>query len=81
MRARNGISTAVQMRKAYSTVKATPTHVEVEFVCIPRPVARSETDDGGPLRYRVVHRTALWKANHKPVIEQIVREGDPKLSL
>jgi alkaline phosphatase D len=65
----------------YSTVKATPTHVETEFVCIPRPIRRSEAEDGGPLRYRVVHRAALWRAKERPMLEQQVLEGDPKLSI
>jgi len=65
----------------YSTVTASATHVETEFVCIPRPIKRSETEDGGPLRYRVVHRAALWRAGQKPQLEQVVREGDPKLSI
>ena len=65
----------------YSTVRASARQIETEFVCIPRPVKRSETDDGGPLRYRVTHRAALWSAGGKPVLEQSVREGDPKLSI
>jgi alkaline phosphatase D len=35
--------------------------MRTEFVCIPRPITRSERDDGGPLRYRVVHTAALWR--------------------
>ncbi len=35
--------------------------MRTEFVCIPRPIARSERPDGGPIRYRVVHTAALWK--------------------
>jgi alkaline phosphatase D len=65
----------------YSTVRATPQDIETEFVCIPRPIKRSETEDGGPLRYRVAHRATLWKAKERPALQQIVREGDPKLSI
>jgi alkaline phosphatase D len=65
----------------YATVRASATHIETEFVCIPRPIRRSETEDGGPLRYRVVHRAALWGAGERPVLEQTVREGDPNLSI
>jgi len=52
-----------------------------EFVCIPRPLERSETDDGGPLRYRVTHRAARWSAGQRPQLEQRVVEGDPDLAL
>jgi alkaline phosphatase D len=65
----------------YATVRATANDIETEFVCIPRPVKRSETEDGGPLRYRVSHRAVLWKARERPTLEVKVKEGDPKLSL
>ena len=65
----------------YSTVRVTSRDIETEFVCIPRPIRRSESEDGGPLRYRVVHRAALWRPGKRPLLEQAVREGDPKLSL
>jgi alkaline phosphatase D len=53
---------------------------ETEFVCIPRPLERSERADGGPLRYRVRHRAALWGKGERPRLEQQVVEGDPELS-
>lgn len=65
----------------YATVRATAHDIETEFVCIPRPVRRSETEDGGPLLYRVAHRAALWRPRERPQLEVKVREGDPKLSL
>jgi alkaline phosphatase D len=65
----------------YSTVRASAKDIETEFVCIPRPIKRSETEDGGPLLYRVSHRAALWRARERPRLEVKVREGDPKLSL
>lgn len=65
----------------YATVRASARDVVTEFVCIPRPIRRSETDDGGPLLYRVTHRAALWRAKERPVLEQQVLEGDPKLSI
>jgi alkaline phosphatase D len=65
----------------YSTVRASKSDIETEFVCIPRPIHRSQTEDGGPLLYRVTHRAALWKARERPRLEQKVMEGDPKLSL
>src|SRR5262249_26044688 len=39
----------------YATVRVSPEAAECEFVCIPRPLARSTREDGGPLRYRVRH--------------------------
>ena len=65
----------------YSVVTAGPDAVETEFVCIPRPIKRATTDDGGPLRYRVVHRAARWHAGQRPVLTQKILEGDPKLSV
>jgi alkaline phosphatase D len=65
----------------YATVRVTGEAIECEFVCIPRPLERSETPDGGALRYRVVHRAALWKAGERPRLEQRIVEGDPGLAL
>jgi alkaline phosphatase D len=65
----------------YATLRLTSDAVECEFVCIPRPLERSESRDGGPLRYRVSHRVPMWKNGEKPQLEQRVIEGDPALSL
>ena len=65
----------------YSVVRADAAGLETEFVCIPRPLARSATADGGPLRYRVIHRARLWRAGETPRLEQRVVEGDPGLSI
>ncbi|MBW8760853.1 MAG: alkaline phosphatase D family protein, partial [Burkholderiales bacterium] len=64
----------------YSVVTADAQAIETEFVCIPRPITRAETPDGGPIRYRVAHRAVRWHGG-KPVLEQRVLEGDPKLSV
>jgi alkaline phosphatase D len=61
----------------YATIRFAADAVECEFVCIPRPLERSETNDGGPLRYRVVHRSRLWAKGERPVLEQRIVEGDP----
>jgi alkaline phosphatase D len=55
--------------------------VETTFVCIPRPLERSAEEDGGPLRYRVVHRAKLWGRGEPPIMEQTVLEGDASLSI
>jgi alkaline phosphatase D len=65
----------------YATVRVTPDTIESEFVCIERPIARSTTPDGGPLRYRVLHRARLWKRGEHPRLEQRVLEGAPNLSM
>lgn len=65
----------------YATVRLTGDEMRTEFVCIPRPVTRSERPDGGPLRYRVVHAASLWKPGERPVLRQQVVEGDAGLSI
>ena len=65
----------------YAVVRADAQAFETEFVCIPRPLERSTTPDGGPLLYRVTHRAPLWKAGEQPRLEQQVLEGNPKLSI
>jgi alkaline phosphatase D len=65
----------------YAAVRVTPDVLESEFVCIQRPVERATTPDGGPLRYRVLHRAKLWKRGERPSLEQQVLEGAPDLSV
>jgi len=65
----------------YAVVRISSDAVECEFVCIPRPLERSPAPDGGPIRYRVVHRAPLWRAGARPRLEQRVIEGDPALAL
>ena len=65
----------------YSVVDAARDSLEVEFVCIPRPVKRSPEPDGGPVRYRVVHRARLWGKGERPHLEQSIVEGSPLLSI
>ncbi|THD62783.1 alkaline phosphatase D family protein [Phenylobacterium sp.] len=65
----------------YAVVRASAEAFETEFVCIPRPLERSPTPDGGPLLYRVVHRAPLWAAGERPRLDRKVLEGDPKLSI
>ena len=65
----------------YATVRLTGQEMRTEFVCIPRPITRSESPDGGPLRYRVTHTARLWKAGERPKLVQRVIEGDVGLSI
>jgi alkaline phosphatase D len=65
----------------YAKVRLDGKEMRTEFVCIPRPITRSERADGGPLRYRVVHTAKLWAAGARPNLTQQVLEGDPGLSI
>jgi alkaline phosphatase D len=65
----------------YSVVHATSEFIETEFVCIPRPVERSDRPDGGALSYRVKFRTALWKNGEAPKLQMQILEGDPRFSV
>ena len=62
----------------YATVRVTDETFETDFVCIPRPLERTDRPDGGPLRYRVRHVARLWKAGDRPRLEQRILEGDPE---
>jgi alkaline phosphatase D len=65
----------------YAVVTADAGTLETEFVCIPRPIARAQTADGGPLRYRVRHTAQRWHAGERPKLIQEVVEGDPGLAV
>jgi alkaline phosphatase D len=65
----------------YAKVRLTAEEMRTEFVCIPRPITRSETPDGGPIRYRVVHTAALWQSGKPPQLKTSVVEGDVGLSI
>jgi alkaline phosphatase D len=65
----------------YAKVRLSANEMRTEFVCIPRPITRSERPDGGPLRYRVVHTAALWKSGQRPQLKTSVLEGDAGLSI
>lgn len=65
----------------YATVRLTGDEMRTEFVCIPRPVTRSERADGGPLRYRVAHTARLWAAGERPRMRTSVLEGDAGLGI
>jgi alkaline phosphatase D len=65
----------------YAKVRLSADEMRTEFVCIPRPVTRSESPDGGPIRYRVVHTASLWKSGERPRLKTSVLEGDVGLSI
>lgn len=65
----------------YAKVRLTANEMRTEFVCIPRPITRSERPDGGPIRYRVALVAKLWKPGQRPHLEHLVLEGDAELSI
>ncbi|KFN50133.1 alkaline phosphatase D family protein [Arenimonas composti] len=65
----------------YATVRVDGERMRTDFVCIPRPLTRAGTADGGPLRYRVRHEVALWRAGERPELHTTVLEGDPGLAI
>ena len=65
----------------YAVVRVTSDSLETEFVCIPRPLERSDRADGGPLLYRVVHRVSLWQKGEAPRLERKILEGNPEFSV
>ena len=65
----------------YAKVRLDGRTMRSEFVCIPRPIARSASPDGGPLRYRVAHTAMLWRPGERPQLQQEVLEGDPGLAI
>ncbi|HMG55791.1 MAG TPA: alkaline phosphatase D family protein, partial [Kofleriaceae bacterium] len=64
----------------YAVVRLDGHAMETEFVCIPRPLERSDQPDGGPLVYRVAHRARLWRPGEAPALERTRLEGTPSLA-
>ncbi len=65
----------------YAKVRLTSDEMRTEFVCIPRPITRAATPDGGPLRYRVALTAPLWQSGQRPQLKTTVLEGDAGLSI
>ena len=65
----------------YTVVRVASDAFEAEFVCIPRPLERSASPDGGPLRYRARCRAGLWRQGETPRLETQVIEGDARFSI
>ena len=59
----------------YAVVYAKAEELEVEFVCIPRPLERIERADGGLLAYRIAHRVKQWEPGTAPKLERTTTEG------
>jgi alkaline phosphatase D len=65
----------------YATVRVDANAMVTEFVCIPRPIERSASSDGGPLRYRVRQEVKLWRAGERMELRTTVVEGDAGLGV
>jgi alkaline phosphatase D len=65
----------------YAKVHLSADEMRTEYICIPRPITRSERPDGGPVRYRVLHTAALWKSGERPQLNTSVLEGDVGLAI
>jgi alkaline phosphatase D len=65
----------------YATVRLSADEMRTDFVCIPRPIMRSEKPDGGPIKYRVSHQAKLWGKGERPVLVQRVLEGNADLCI
>jgi hypothetical protein len=63
----------------YAAVRVTEEELEVELVCVPRPIARSSAADGRPLAYRVAHRVRRWSPGEAPRVERTAVEGERPL--
>jgi alkaline phosphatase D len=60
----------------YVVIAAHESFLDAELVCIPRPIERAPSADGGPLRYRVSYRSPIWKPGETPVLQRIATQGD-----
>jgi alkaline phosphatase D len=65
----------------YGVVSVDASRMVTDFVCIPRPIERAPTPDGGRLRYRIRHEVLLWRPGAWPQLRQTVLEGDPRLAV
>ena len=70
-----------RVHKTFVRIRLTGDEMGTELVCIPRPINRSASPDGGPIRYRVAHVARLWGPGERPRLEQQVLEGNVGLSI
>jgi alkaline phosphatase D len=64
----------------YAVVRAASGTFETEFVCIPRPLERSDRADGGELLYRAWFQAPLWRTDEKPQLFGRMLEGEARFS-
>jgi alkaline phosphatase D len=65
----------------YAVVRAASTTFETEFVCIPRPLERSDKADGGALLYRAQFKASLWRSDETPQLLGRIVEGEARFSI
>ncbi len=52
----------------YGVIRASVDRMDTEFVCIPRPIERAATEDGGASAlFASVHSAKLWAKGERPV--------------
>jgi alkaline phosphatase D len=59
----------------YAVVRADVGSLDVEFVCLPRPIERSDRPDGGDVAYRVTHQAKLWRRGEAPRVVKTASSG------
>lgn len=65
----------------YGVVSVDASRMVTDFVCIPRPIDRAATPDGGPLRYLVRHEVPLWGLGQHPQLRRSLLDGDLELAI
>ena len=65
----------------YGLVTTSAQELSCEFVCIPQPLNPTTAEDGGAVRYRVVHTVPLWQPGEAPRLSQQMLEGEAPFSI
>lgn len=65
----------------FAIVSADRRRIDVEFVCVPRPIADDSSVDGGPIRYRISFGAERWKVGVDPLLRRTALRGDAGLSV
>jgi alkaline phosphatase D len=60
----------------YVLIAAHESSLDAELVCIPRPIERALSADGGAVRYRVSYRSAIWMPGETPILRRTATQGD-----
>jgi alkaline phosphatase D len=65
----------------YAKVRLSANEMRTEFVCIPRPITRSEKPDGGPTQVPDRAYCRPLKSGERPQLKTSVLEGNAGLSI
>ena len=76
--ARRGVQASLAMQRGLdpAAIAAHESFLDAELVCLPRPIERALSADGGPLRYRVSYRSPIWKPGETPALRRTAAQGD-----